>query len=192
MVLPGSTASFTNASRLAADPSGISRFRGAPIRLVDLDPPDQPIATRPNHRPPQLVQPRPRGRVAAQPQQALRVHGAHPRLRRGDPPHRPKPGRQGRARVLEESTGRDRRLVAAGGTVPQPAGPHRPGFRVLAPRTPEALRPPELGEIPPARLVGGELPLEFGQISRILLHGPTHYVLGSHESTKYLNCGISP
>jgi hypothetical protein len=39
--------------------------------FVHLHPPRQPIATRPYHRSPELVQPRPRGLIAAQPQQTL-------------------------------------------------------------------------------------------------------------------------
>ena len=45
----------------------------------------------------------------------------------------------------------------------------RQAFPITA-RAPKSLRPPELLQIRPTRLLGRESALEFGQISRIILH----------------------
>jgi hypothetical protein len=44
----------------------------ADVRIVDFDPSRQPVASRPDHRPPQLMQPRPRGLVISSPSTCCR------------------------------------------------------------------------------------------------------------------------
>jgi hypothetical protein len=120
--LPGSMASATKAAAHFFGRDDDQRFRRGrpPLRpadaphkgLVDLPPARQPIAVRPNHRAPQLVQPRPRGLLAAQAQHLLQRQGAGTGLRAGDGPHRAKPCRQRGSCVLKDRARRPRRLAA--------------------------------------------------------------------------------
>jgi len=167
--------------RLAATSS---RVHAADIRFIHLDVSRQRIAAGADHRPSQLMQPGPGGFVAAQTQGALQTQGADPRFLVRDPPHRAEPRRQRRAGVLKDRTGRDRGLMPTGRTVPQPTSSGRP--RLLAPtaRAPKSVGPAHLSQVPAARLVGREPPVEFAEIPRKILHGPGHYMWGPLESSK--------
>jgi hypothetical protein len=190
--LPGSMASATKAAAHFFGRDDDQRFRRGrpPLRpadaphkgLVDLHPARQPIAVRPNHRAPQLVQPRPRGLLAAQAQHLLQRQGAGTGLRAGDGPHRAKPCRQRGSCVLKDRARRPRRLAAALGTLPQDCA-HRPGCRCAAPRAAQAVRPPHLDEIGTTRLLGREARLELGERPWVLVHAAGHYRLGSPESS---------
>ena len=153
--------------------------------LVHLDVARQPVPARPNHRSAELVQPRPRRLVAPQAQGSLQPQGAHPTLLVGDPPHRPKPRRQRGSGVLKNRPRRHRGLVGAARALPPPL-PDAPRLGPVTPRAPKSLRPPELFQIRPTRLLGRESALEFGQISRIILHHLVRYIVGLPESSKYL------
>ena len=165
-------------------PAPRAGLRCTPMGLVHLDVARQPVPARPNHRSAELVQPRPRRLVAPQAQ------GAHPTLLVGDPPHRPKPRRQRGSGVLKNRPRRHRGLVGAARALPPPL-PDAPRLGPVTPRAPKSLRPPELFQIRPTRLLGRESALEFGQISRIILHHLVRYILGLPESSKYLVRPIS-
>jgi hypothetical protein len=70
-----------------------------------------------------------------------------------------------------------------GGTL-EPDAANRPRLPQAALWTAEALRPPELRQVRPTRVLGCEPPVELGLIPRIILHGAGHYMLGSPESSK--------
>jgi hypothetical protein len=97
----------------------------------------------------------------------------------------PKPDRHRRARALKDRAGRDGRLPAARGTLQQHA-PDRPGFRVPASRTVEALGPSPPQEMGSTGLLGPKLGLEFGLISWVFPHRLEHYMLGhlGHRARK--------
>ena len=80
---------------------------------------------------------------------------------------------------------RHRGLVGAARALPPPLL-DAPRLGPVTPRAPKSLRPPELFQIRPTRLLGRESALEFGQISRIILHHLVRYILGLPESSKYL------
>jgi len=120
----------------------------AQVRLVDFDGTRQPIAPRPHHRPPQLVQPSPRRLVAAQPQDLLEPLGARPGLLAGHPPPSAEPRGQRGPGVLKDRAGRHRGLSSAGRAVKERRPyPYRPGLRLAAGWAPEPLRPLQLDQI---------------------------------------------
>jgi hypothetical protein len=171
-----------NEELLDGPTSGRAFLERADERLVDFDLARQPFPTRADHCAPEFVQPRPGRLIAAQPQELLQGERACSGLRRRHGPHRPKPDRQRRAGVLEDRAGRHGGLPTAGRAL-QPQASHRPRRRVPTSRTAEAFGPAQPLEIRAARVVGPELRLEFGLISRVFRHQPEHYLLGSPESS---------
>jgi hypothetical protein len=169
-------------SALSSRPTAPAPRRCPPQRSRRPPPGRQPIAVRPNHRAPPLVQPRPRGLLAAQAQHLLQRQGAGTGLRAGDGPHRAKPCRQRGSCVLKDRARRPRRLAAALGTLPQDCA-HRPRCRCAAPRAAKVVRPPHLDEIGTTRLLGREACLELGERPWVLVHAAGHYRLGSPESS---------
>jgi len=51
----------------------------------------------------------------------------------------------------------------------------------------KTLRPAELHQVIPADFFSTEALLKFGQAARVILHSPSHYPLGLHESSAYLD-----
>src|SRR5512135_541225 len=118
--------------------------------LVELDDSVQAVPVGANHRPPQLVQPRPRGFVGAETQSLLKPPRGHPVLLRGDEPGRGEPGRQRGVRPVKNRPGGRRRLSTAPRTHP-PSTCRAPGVAATADRTSETVRPPQLLQVVPAR-----------------------------------------
>ncbi len=158
------------------------RAAAAHERLVDFHPSREPIATRPHHGAPQLVQPRPRRLIAAESQDLLQRQGAGAGLGAGDAPHRAKPIVSG-VRVSWK-------MVPA---VTDVCRPHAAHCQSTA-RTGQAFVPPaggaakSLGPAQPRQIrstgrLGRKASLEFGLRPRIILHGAGRYMLGSPESS---------
>src|SRR5664280_2059831 len=150
-----------------------SLLQGAPIRLIHLHQPVQPIPPGPNHGSPQLVQPRPGRSVTAKAQHTLQAKGTGTVLLACDPPHGPKPSGQRLMGVLEHSSRLHGSMKAAGCADQQQALGH-PIRVAIAPRTDEAFWPPQLEQILPTLLLGAKTVFEITQRSRIILfHAPT-------------------
>src|SRR5271169_1084743 len=69
----------------------------------------------------------------------------------------------------------------------------RPSRPRAAPWTDETVRPTQLQQIIPTRLLGPESGLQFGQASGVVFHTQYHNILGLLESNKYPvsdNCGL--
>ena len=94
---------------LALDlPAPLVLFRAAHIGFVRFHRATEAIPPRADHRPAQLVQPRPGGLVAAEPQRALQTEGADAVLLAGDEPHGHEPGPERLARAFEDGAGGER------------------------------------------------------------------------------------
>src|SRR5690606_23917617 len=120
--------------------AGNAFFRAAPIGLVDLHHAAEPLASRPHHRPPQLVQPSPSRLIAAEAEHALQPERARSVLLRSDVPHRAEPQPQRLTRVLEDRAGGHRRLPTAKGAL-EPNLAHGPGTLMPAARTAKSVGP---------------------------------------------------
>lgn len=144
------------------------RARADDVRLVDLDMIAAPkvatdtVAPLADHASPQLMQDLERGFVSSETKLALELHGRHAGRHGGDQIRAPKPRRQWRVRPLHHGPDRERRLLAA-----LPAGQHASPRShaerlalLLAVRAIEVLRPLRTLQVPRARGVIGEKPLE--------------------------------
>ena len=160
------------------------RRRGPPLSpadaahktFVDLHPARQPIASRPDHRSAQLVQPGPRRFVTPQPQEALQPQGAGTRLLAGHPPHRVKPQPEWFPRILEHRSRRDRCLGTARGTLPE-SSRRPPGLRLATPAA-KAIGPPQPAQIDSARVLGRKPGLELAHSPRLIGHAPETLLIG--------------
>ena len=99
-------------------------------------------------------------------------------------PYRAEPQPQRLPAVLKDRAGHNRGLPPATGAL-QPEFPHGPSARMLAKRTPKAVRPAQSKQVVPAGFLGREPRLELHQIARIVLHEPAYYMLGLPESNGY-------
>jgi hypothetical protein len=106
------------------------------------------------------------------------IDSAGARLLTGDPPHGAEPGRQRRARGLEDRPRRHRRQPATASTLKE-AVPAPPGLGPVALRTAEAVPPAHLLQVGSARLSGREPALELSQGPGIILHGPGTLPVGA-------------
>src|SRR5271166_3809789 len=149
----------------------LPRSRSADEDLIDLDDTLQPVASGANHCPAQLVQQIPRRAIAPQPQHPLQAQGASPALLAGHVPERLEPQTQGQMRVREQGPRRHRGLPTAPPAVTQ--APRRdPMIRPSAYRAAEPLRPPQLGEIVPARRIVREPIAKLQHRAWIFRHDP--------------------
>ena len=105
------------------------------------------------HCPARLVQQIPRRAIAPHPQHPLQAQGASPALLAGHVPERLEPRTQGQMRVREQGPRRHRGLPTALPAVTQAPRRDPPMIRPSAYRAAEPLRPPQLGEIVPARRI---------------------------------------
>src|SRR5437870_7892388 len=159
-------------------------FRSPHGSLVDLDSSRQSIPARSHHRPPQFVQPTPRGLVTAQPQHALQAEGADAILLAGHPPQSVEPHLQRGARVLKNRPRSQRSLVRAVRTLPERrTQPPRPAFPT--PGAAEPFRPAHPEKIVTTGFLRTEAPYEVRQRARIVFHGLLHYLLWLPESNGY-------
>src|SRR5271166_5165781 len=134
-------------------PTTLALFRASDVGFVDFYRPRETIPTRPDHRPPQLVQPSPGRLVAAKPQCPLQPERADAVLLTGDEPHRKKPHSQRLARILEHRASGQRRLPLAGATS-QPSARHPPRVRGHAAfRAQEPVGPTQAADVLPASSV---------------------------------------
>src|SRR5580700_6845594 len=144
--------------------------RGPPMKISSTDDTLQPLTSGTNHRPAQLVQQIPRRAITPQPQHPLQAQGAGPALLAGHVPQRFEPQTQGQMRVREQGPRRHRGLPTAPPAVTQ--APRRdPMIRPLTYRAAETFRPPQSGEIVPARHIVLEPIAKFQHRARILCHG---------------------
>ena len=140
----------------------------ANVGLIDLDDAIEPITTRTDHRPAELVQPGPRRLVALQAQIPLEPQGVRPVLLTRDLPGRQEPVPKRTARAVEDRSRQNGDLVLARSADQPP--PRRPPGRAdgAAPRTNEPARPPNpLEVLEAARLVGEEL-VEFKPVAGVV------------------------
>src|ERR1035437_2921494 len=158
-------------------------LRGAPLHLIHLHASRQPIPARPNHRPTQLVQPRPSRLITAQPQDSLQVQCTGAILLRRHPPDSSEPHRQGLMRILEDRACRHGGLIAALAALPPLA--QSPSLAMAASRTTKAIRPSKARQIRAASIFGREAILQLSQSSWIIFHEPDYYRLGLPESIEY-------
>ena len=99
-------------------------------------------------------------------------------------PYRAEPQPQRLPAVLKDRAGHNRGLPPVTGAL-QPEFPHGPSARMLATRTPKAVRPAQSKQVVSAGFLGREPRLELHQIARIVLHEPAYYMLGLPESNGY-------
>ena len=85
-------------------------------------------------------------------------------------------------RVLENRTRDNRTLTIASGTM-QEDDPLRPELATSATRATETGRPAKLHQIIAADFFSSEAALKLGLVARVILHGPSCYMLGLHESS---------
>src|SRR5213595_1459580 len=163
-------------------------FRSPHVSLVNLDSSRQLFPARPHHRPPQFVQPTPRGLVTAEPQHALQTEGADAILLSGHPPQSVEPHLHRGARVLKNRPRSQRSLVRAVRTLPERrTQPPRPAFPT--PGAAEPFRPAHPEKIVTTGFLRSEAPFEVRQRARIVFHGLLHYLLWLPESNGYpLSC----
>ena len=156
----------------------------APVAFVDFHCPGQQIPSRPHHRAPHFVQPRPSRFVPVEAQHSLQSQSAGSGLLGGDPPHRTKPHRQRAARVLKDGP-RGHRGLAPTRSALQQHFSQRPRLSTTATRTAETVRPAQPEQILPAGLLTAKTGLELCQVPRIIFHLQAYYILGLPESTGY-------
>ena len=138
--------------------------------LIHLDFAGQPVPTWPDHRAPDLVEPRPSRTIATQAQNTLETQRTRTVLLTDDPPDRPKPDGQGTPGVLKDRAGGHRYLLTTAGTHPQTSG-CLPASGSSATRTDLAIGPTKTGEVFTTRLLGAESRLEFAQAAGPPLSG---------------------
>ena len=159
-------------------------FEPAPVAFIDFHCPGQQIPSRPHHRAPHFVQPRPSRFVPVEPQHSLQSQSAGSGLLGGDPPHRTKPQRQRAARVLKDGP-RGHRGLAPTRSALQQHFSQRPRLSTTATRTAETVRPAQPEQILPAGLLTAKTGLELCQVLRVIFHLQAYYILGLPESTGY-------
>src|SRR5213593_1010028 len=178
---------------LVGFPAGNAFFEAADVRLVDLHGSPKLVAPRANHRPAQLVQPRPGRHVAPDSQDPLEPEGTRPILLACDVPDGSEPNSKGLLGVLEDRPCGHAGVAVAPRTL-QRSVSNRPRPVVVAVWTAEALGPPELDKVLAAQRVGGESRFELQQIPRVVLqarHGRSSYGAGRPASPKYPFSSIS-
>jgi len=89
----------------------LAGFHAAYERFIDLDHPVEQVPSETNHRPAQLVQPRPRGLIAAQAEHALQTERADALLLVDHVPHRREPALKRRSRPGEDRAGGHRQTA---------------------------------------------------------------------------------
>ena len=153
------------------------------VRFIDLNPASKPVTTRSDHRPAQLVKPRPRRHIAAQTQDALQPQSAGPVLLAGDIPDRPEPLLQRLASPLEDRPRRHRHLVVTLAALKPDS--NRPGPFMIAARAGKSVRPAQLHQVLPTGVLGREPCFQLLQVPRIVLHAAGRYLPREPESTVY-------
>ena len=143
-------------------------FFTTPVGLVYFDDSSQPISTRTHHRSSELVQHGPSRFIATKAQDLLQPQGTHSVLLAGDVPHCPKPSCERQVTVLENRSSRDRHLVSATSTQPQPST-HRPRRFAIASRANKPFRPAKVKQILFTRFHGRKATFEFHQRFWIIL-----------------------
>ena len=161
----------------------LTRFRAAHIGLIHFQRARTAISSRPDHGPPELVEPSPGRVIAAQTENLLEAQRADARFLTGHPPHRPEPDGQRFASTLEYGTRRHGDVVAARSTDQQSTN-GLPYLATLATRARNSLRPTQLQKILPASSFGREPRLEFTECLRVVFHTPRHDTLGLLEATE--------
>lgn len=155
--------------------SALPALRRAEVGFVGLDKARKAVPVRPDHGPPEFVEPLPSGLVSPELQLAHHSQGVAAVLLADDVPHDPKPERQRFARSMKQRSRRDRRLDAAADAIPQQPS-RAPSAGAAAARTAKALRPTQLGQIVQAGPLRAEASQQFGQGFRIVLHGRPYYI----------------
>ena len=110
------------------------------IGLIHLHQTAEPLATRPNHRPSHLVEPRPCRLIAAKPQNSLKSQRTATKLLGGYVPHRTEPQTKGLRGPLENCTG-CRRSLALTCCTPKLAPASGPCLLPAAPRASKPITP---------------------------------------------------
>ena len=149
----------------------LTRFRAAHIGLIHFQRVRKAISSRPDHGPPELVEPSPGRVIAAQTENLLEAQRADARFLTGHPPHRPEPDGQWFASTLEYGTRRHGDVVAARSTDQQSTN-GLPYLATLATRARNSLRPTQLQKILTASTFGREPRLEFTECLRVVFHTP--------------------
>ena len=94
-------------------------------------------------------------------------------------------------RAREDRARHHRRLVPTGRAHPEPS-PGGPRLGAIARGAHEAPPPTETCQVVAARRLGHEALFELLECTRVLLHSPNPYSLGSLESRTYLHADYSP
>ncbi len=130
-----------------------SLLKAAQIGFIHFHPSRQPITPRPNHRSPELVQPRPGSLVTAQSKDPLQAQGTGSVLLARQPIHGPEQLHQRLPRVLKDRARGHRRLMVTTLALHQRRA-HRPKAPATTPRAAKAFRPSKLVQIIAACLLG--------------------------------------
>jgi len=148
-------------------------LRASRIGFIHLHSPRQPIPSRTNHRPAELVQPCLCRLVTPQAQDPLHPQSAGPYLGAGHRPDRPESQDQRLVGVLEDRPSRHRDLVLARHTLEQKL-PDRPSPTPAASRTDEPLRPSQPEEIVSTGLLCPKPSFQLSNGAGIIFHGDQH------------------
>lgn len=162
----------------------LSRLRTTDIGLVNLHCTRKTIPPRPDHSPPQLVQPRPGRFIAAQPQNSLHSFRTGTILLTGHPPDGPKPQYKRFSRPFKDRPGNDGGLVVTVGTLYQSVY-RGPALPVPATRASESIRPTQFGQILPAGLLRRKPLFQLRKILGVILHALRDYILCLPQSRGY-------
>jgi hypothetical protein len=160
------------------------RLLSTDIHLVNLDGAGEPIPPRPDHGPPQLMQPCPGGFIATQSQNPLHSSRTGAVLLAGHQPDGAKPQHKRFSRPFKDGSGNDRGLIVTSRTPYQPIS-RMPPFPVPAPRALETIRPPQLVQILSAGLLGRKSPLQLQKVFGVILHTLEDYILWLRQSRGY-------
>ena len=160
------------------------RLLSTDIHLVNLDCAGEPIPPRPDHGPPQLMQPCPGGFIAAQPQNPLHSSRTGAVFLAGHPPDGAKPQHKRFSRPFKDGSGNDRGLIVTSSTAYQPIS-RMPPFSVAAARASETVRPTQLVQILSAGLLGRKSVLQLQKVLGVILHTLEYYILWLRQSRGY-------
>ena len=194
---PGATAARTNGRMLVADESSTRPRRIRPVprprtlcrdhdqrfpadvptapafldasheSLIHLHLAGQQVSAGPDHRSPELVEPRQCSLVAAESEDALKAEGAGAVLLGRHPPHRLKPQAQGTASAVKDGSRGHRGLTAAALAVHE-RSLGQPSVGGFAARAAESIWPPQLRQVLPTGVLRREPAVELRQGAGIL------------------------
>jgi len=142
-------------------------FKTSDIGLIDLHKTVEFFATRPNHRPSHLVEPRPCRLIAAKPQDPLKSQRTGTKLLISYMPHRTEPQTKGFRGPLKNCTGGWRSLTLTSRT-PKLASTCRPRLLSATPGASKPITPSQTTQVLETCLFGREPLLKLNQRAGVI------------------------